>query len=299
MSRNKFLLLAIAVALHIGPRTALAMDAATDMAQATQVVQQGGLELGATFEKPMVLGEPIVVLLSIRNVGTSTMTLQNLKLEPIGLLSNVYTKSCMVSLSDQTIRSQESVNRTCLLPAGPVPAEVFLYSQNRYRALANVKVASRQDPLPMVLNLRLAMPELAVIFGAFVGTMLLVLFSTSFSFLQTLPQAPVDLSTLKKQTLTYLARLPIRVVLSAVEMVLRAVQGGVVAIILIVLSRSTIEIGAPIAVNVDDFWGGLLVGIFSVPLASWLATKMELSNNHPSVSVQIADDSSTTTPPVR
>jgi hypothetical protein len=248
--------------------------AATETTQSTQVVQQAGLELGATFEGRAVLGEPIFVLLSVRNVGEKPITLQNLTIEAMGLLSRVYNKSCNVSFSEQTIQPQKGINRTCSLSAARVPAEIFLYRQDRFRILASVKIASYQDPLPMALNLQLAMPEFSVVYGALVGTLLLVMFSTSFSYLQTFPRAPKDLSTLKSQAATYLARLPIRLLLSTAEMVLRAIQGGVVAIILIVLSRTTTEIGAPIAVRVDDFWGGLLVGIFSVPLASWLATKL-------------------------
>lgn len=35
-------------------------------------------------------------------------------------------------------------------------------------------------------------------------------------------------------------------------------------------SRST-----PIALEINDLWGGLLVGIFSAPLSKWIRTKVE------------------------
>lgn len=285
--------LSVTAVLATALLTASAADAASGATQTSQDVQQGVLELDATFEGRAVLGEPVLVLLSVRNVGTSPLTVQSLKLQAVGLLSRIYTQPCDETFSEQTIQPQQRVNGTCSLVSMGIPKEIFLYRQDRYQVLAKVKVASRTDPLPMTLTIRLAMPESSVIYGALIGAMLLVIFSTSFSYLQTLPEAPKDFSDLKNQAATYLARLPIRFLLSAVEMLLRAIQGGVVAIILIVFSRTTTEISAPIAVRVDDFWGGLLVGIFSVPLARWLATKLESSEKRTFVGAEKDQDAGT------
>ncbi len=50
--------------------------------------------------------------------------------------------------------------------------------------------------------------------------------------------------------------------------------GGACALVLIVLAQSTEGLSPPISVRVQDFWGGVLIGLMSLPMASWLRKKL-------------------------
>lgn len=237
------------------------------------------LEVGVTPDGRAVFGESVFFIVSVRNAGTSPVTLRQVALKPVGLLGNVYSQfDCKAKFGNRLLAATQTVSVVCELKAGRVPLVVFLNREGQYRLVADVMIAALDDPIPSSpLSVKLDMPEIAVVYGALVGSILLVMFSTAYSYLRSLPEVPSDMSALKSQVTSFLLRFPIRLVLAMVEMTLRTVQGAVVAIILIVMTRTTTDIGAPIAVRVDDFWGGLVVGIFSVPLANWLADKLALA----------------------
>jgi len=246
---------------------------------ATSGVAEVKLEVGVTPDGRAVIGESVFFIISVRNAGTSPVTLRQVALKPVGLLGNVYSQfDCMAKFRNRLLAATQTVSVVCELKARRVPLVVFLNREGQYRLVADVMIAALDDPIPSSpLSVKLDMPEIAVVYGALVGSILLVMFSTAYSYLRSLPEVPSDMSALKSQVTSFLLRFPIRLVLAMIEMTLRTVQGAVVAIILIVMTRTTTDIGAPIAVRVDDFWGGLVVGIFSVPLANWLADKLALA----------------------
>lgn len=53
--------------------------------------------------------------------------------------------------------------------------------------------------------------------------------------------------------------------------------GGACALVLIVTAQSTEGFSPPISVRIQDFWGGVVVGLLSVPLAKWLRDKLAAS----------------------
>jgi hypothetical protein len=54
----------------------------------------------------------------------------------------------------------------------------------------------------------------------------------------------------------------------------RAIIGGITALVLIVLAKSTEGFEPPISIRIQDFWGGMMIGILSTPLAKWLREKL-------------------------
>lgn len=52
--------------------------------------------------------------------------------------------------------------------------------------------------------------------------------------------------------------------------------GGVTAMVLIILAKSSQGLEPPISLNIQDFWGGMLVGLLSVHLSRWVMKKIEL-----------------------
>ncbi len=54
------------------------------------------------------------------------------------------------------------------------------------------------------------------------------------------------------------------------KMLLETVLGGICAIILILLAQSTEGLNPPISIKIQDFWGGVVTGLFSIPLSRWI-----------------------------
>lgn len=57
---------------------------------------------------------------------------------------------------------------------------------------------------------------------------------------------------------------------------LLGIRGGIMAIIALLIGKTTQGVGSPVALTVVDFAGGLMVGIFSYPLASWMASTLKI-----------------------
>jgi len=55
--------------------------------------------------------------------------------------------------------------------------------------------------------------------------------------------------------------------------------GSVSATAFILIAQNMSSLDAPVSIDVRDFWGGVLVGLFSLPLARWLNEKLGLGGN--------------------
>jgi hypothetical protein len=52
--------------------------------------------------------------------------------------------------------------------------------------------------------------------------------------------------------------------------------GAVSATAFLLIAQNMSSLDAPVSIDVRDFWGGILVGLFSLPLARWLNDKLGL-----------------------
>lgn len=66
--------------------------------------------------------------------------------------------------------------------------------------------------------------------------------------------------------LSWLANLPVKLWV----IVLQTLMGGICALILILLAQSTDGLNPPVSIKVQDFWGGVVIGLFSIPLSKWI-----------------------------
>ncbi|HRP20185.1 MAG TPA: hypothetical protein PK925_06115 [Alicycliphilus sp.] len=53
-------------------------------------------------------------------------------------------------------------------------------------------------------------------------------------------------------------------------------RGGLMAIVALLLGKTTQGAGSPVSLSVEDFAGGVLIGLFSYPLASWISSTLKL-----------------------
>jgi len=57
---------------------------------------------------------------------------------------------------------------------------------------------------------------------------------------------------------------------------LMGLRGGVLAVIALLIGKTTQGVGSPVSLSVTDFTGGVLIGLFSYPLASWISSTLKL-----------------------
>jgi hypothetical protein len=115
------------------------------------------------------------------------------------------------------------------------------------------KVGSRLFYPVVVVKAR----EFSIFVGGVAGAMLLAL----FVFAERLIRSPMAREE-------WLRTLFVTIVLG--------VRGGLLAVIALLLGKTTQGVGSPVSLTVVDFGGGVLVGLFSYPLATWISSRLEL-----------------------
>lgn len=118
-------------------------------------------------------------------------------------------------------------------------------------------------------------PKSAVILGGFFGALLWVLFLNMSAPLGTFPLTPI--ASWKDMFARGMKALPHRslVFIRKTWLVLRsALLGGATALVLIVMANTTEGFEPPISIRIQDFWGGMMVGLLSVQLSKWIRAKL-------------------------
>ena len=117
-------------------------------------------------------------------------------------------------------------------------------------------------------------PKAAVVLGGFIGALIL-----SFLTFVARPTSSAPVLTSWREFGERLWKASPQSTASlgfaAWDIVRRALLGGVTAMVLIILAKSSEGFEAPISVQIQDFWGGLLVGLVSVNLAKLVLKKLD------------------------
>lgn len=210
-------------------------------------------------------------LLDVKNTQTKTIYLTKATLTPYGRLGGVYGATEIVlkelsigpQLTGPAIRSDFTVSRSPTLfdmatartgPAEFIVALEYLLEGNRtvYRAQAEVTAGIGTTPLYVFL-------------GGAVGAVLLVLFIWSNKVLEHAKAGTLG------NVLTMFWTLSVK---WAFLFVAYAISGMVVALILWILANGLTAFQLPIAFQLRDFSGGLIVGLFSGMLAKTIMEKL-------------------------
>ncbi|MGH8051275.1 MAG: hypothetical protein ACREPB_11500 [Arenimonas sp.] len=118
-------------------------------------------------------------------------------------------------------------------------------------------------------------PMLSVILGGLLGAGLWTLFlPISVPFPTIAPQQIDSWKTLWSRALDAIPQLVLRWITFGTSFMRSTLLGGATALVLIILAKTTEGLDTPIALQVQDLWGGLLVGIFSTPLSKWIRKKV-------------------------
>lgn len=247
--------------------------------QDDEVYEQPVPELHVTLSSAgrSVMYEPLSLLVKLENRSRSTVTVQWVQVNALAQLRRVYSTACAQQSNHSegfSVLQGESVTLSCeLAPAAGRFLEFLLNRDTEFTVQASVKFASRATAINQIVGLRIGRPEYHVILGAAVGVVILSLFLALHADLA----APK--SALQLQLAWRSSRSPLRSFLwalwSTVRRFLVGILGGAVtAILILVLTHATKGLSVPVVIVAEDFWGGLALGIFSIPLSKWLAKRI-------------------------
>lgn len=117
-------------------------------------------------------------------------------------------------------------------------------------------------------------PNSAVITGGFCGALLWALFLALSRPMGR--RRELSLASWREVWNAFNSGLPhhlINLILATWDVLRASLLGSFVAMVLIIAAQSTEGFEPPISVHIQDFWGGLMIGILSVPLAKWIREK--------------------------
>jgi hypothetical protein len=99
--------------------------------------------------------------------------------------------------------------------------------------------------------------EASIFIGGIAGAMLLALFVATERLLRS-PKLREEWRT------------------TAVVTLVMGLRGGLLAVVALLLGKTTQGIGSPVTISVSDFQGGVLIGLFSYPLATWISSTLKV-----------------------
>lgn len=220
--------------------------------------------LSIDADKTAVFGQPLPLILVIRNNAAakgSGITPQSIKVIPIGRLADVYED---LDISDS------ATGFTAILPGETLQLrkqlalkkdqrwQRYFHTTQAYEVMVeatwadNSQAATRQ-PVTMLSS------PAAVICGGILGALLLTLFTGLYPLLRSRPK------NIEETTADLIW-----------SMFASSLMGAILAMLIIAITRGTSSITLPVVIKVEDFVGGLMVGMFSHVLAPWLAEKLSI-----------------------
>lgn len=146
------------------------------------------------------------------------------------------------------------------------------------RLLVYLDVVRKGEPVTYLdeLEVEFRAPLFGVFLGGITGAFLLALFSTVRERAAA-PIEPVDPMSL--QTISAVSRRFASWLLNLFprlwRLAMQTVVGGICALLLILLAQATDGLNPPISIRIQDFWGGIVVGLFSIPISKWIWDRLQ------------------------
>lgn len=240
----------------------------------------GPVAVTATSDPLNRVGNPVFVNITLRNTASQSQLVKNMtvKVDPSATSRMNTALECPLrGMGELTLGAGESYAQTCRFPVaaqGVRPAAQAssgaatsaledshapwyspLFSED-VRLMVEVDVEGvgvhRFYPAISVKAV-----EASIFVGGVAGAILLALFVLAERILK---NPEVRESWLKNLMVALLMGL----------------RGGVMAVIALLVGRTTQGAGSPVVLTVTDFAGGMLVGLFSYPLATWISSTLKL-----------------------
>lgn len=235
-------------------------------------------------DKSAVFGQPLQVIVKVQNESTNgtAIALARISIEPIGRLANYYKtyesrEDPKLDQEGLTVSSGETKPfRMILTPTDDALWQSYVHTTQDYEILVvlrwtNNTIETIRYPVHMSSS------PMAVVVGGIVGALLLAMFTHIYEFVNRPRIFAADSSNPWRAARDRIVPTLFRFWKALTGTVASTLMGGILAILIIALTRATSSVALPIAIKVDDFLGGLLVGMFSHILAPWLAERLNIT----------------------
>jgi len=229
------------------------------------------------------VGGPVYLSVTLKNVSAAEQTVENLVVKIEGAADSRFDggSPCELAVTGEvTLPPGESYSQNCRLPAQSLTQaaasspEATSSSVTGWESQRWYQSVFSADLRPMVevgvagagtarfypsATFTVKAPDSSIFIGGVVGAMLLALFVAAERILKN-PAVREDWIGTSWVT------------------VLMGLRGGLLAIFALLLGKTTQGGGSPVSLSVADFAGGVLVGLFSYPLASWISSTLKLDS---------------------
>lgn len=213
------------------------------------------------------------------------LSVNELNVRPVGLLADEYSDRAECQFRQQGLRLGSTLSFPCLLypkddgiKTKLVPAPSALFA--RYVLLeAKVDFTQLDEKFDQVAVTRLPVlpPLVSVFYGGMAGAFLLALFRGLAPFRHGWSRDPPKLPASWRDFLAQAATRALYMFRAMMVTTAWLVLGGVSAIMIIILTKASTGDVSPIQIDVQDFVGGVLVGLLSFPVVDWLEKKLVAS----------------------
>jgi len=233
------------------------------------------------------VGDPVFVTVTLRNQASRDQIVKNLSVKVDAMADQRFTSAgecTLTGLGEITLTPGETYSQTCRFPvsasavaepdpaasaAAPVAAPSLAHRTGWARSAWYVNLFGADLRLIIDVDVegtgsRRFFPvvtvkagEASIFVGGVFGAMLLALFVLAERLLK---NPDVRENWVRNVFVTLLMGL----------------RGGLLAVIALLLGKTTQGVGSPVMLTVVDFSGGVLIGLFSYPLASWISSTLKL-----------------------
>jgi hypothetical protein len=272
-------------------------NAATDEATLVAAGKPFTARISIDSHTPVAYGDDVII--SVWITPREDLDLQYVRLHPKGELTDIYKSQDLVPSTDANEAPTQVSGANCRVSSqGHPKGEPFvaicqltnlrtgwlrwtdwntLVDSGRQQVEVEIGLQNGVDATAVYYEfatLDFVSPKVAVVLGGFFGAFLYTLIA--------LCMVPVGDPPLIKGWRDMIrrswAQLP-QTLLSLLYFLWRVARssllGGVTAMVLIILAKSSEGFEPPISLHIQDFWGGLLIGLLSVHLSKWVKDKLD------------------------
>lgn len=211
------------------------------------------------------VGETAYFVVAIRNTTAAAIKIKSVEIAIDGPARDRFLEpdACKLQqMGEPQLAPGAAIEQSCNLAMKP--ARVLSLGAGHQSSLlaANVRVSittsiDRYGIVQVFPSFTIKAPEFSIFIGGWVGALMLALFVWVERILKS-PNARQEWGN------------------SLFVTILLGARGGVMAVIALMLSKTTESSGSPVSLTVADFTGGVLVGLFSYPLATWISSTLKL-----------------------
>lgn len=223
---------------------------------------------------PTVYLDPVFV--SIRITPLRAIDVDQIVVQPLGLLKTIYPHEgdgwpCRVGdnagLPGRPFVVTCEVGDPRSLPHLLANPAVF-FAPSRQKLVIEVRLRENANEVNFYeeVFVEFGAPKIGVVYGGFFGALLLAVFTALRSQIEASRPGPGSLSARVMSGAGHVVRAIWRIIAMSIV-------GGICALVLILLAQVSEGMSPPISIRVQDFWGGVVVGLFSVPLSRWMADR--------------------------